>query len=61
MVGRPGERHRVAMEATSESGNADDWLAGAMVEAGGEIGPEPLEVPLEGLEFGLDEHDHNVA
>lgn len=43
------------MEATSESGSADDWLAGAMVEAGGEFGPEPIEVPLEGVEFGLDD------
>jgi hypothetical protein len=49
------------MEATSEAGNADDWLAGAMVEAGGEIGPEPVEVPLEGLEFGQDEHDQALA
>ena len=49
------------MEATSESGNADDWLAGAMVEAGGEIGPEPVQVALEGLEFGQDEHDHSLA
>jgi len=43
------------MEATSESSNAEDWLAGAMVEAGGEIGPEPIEVPLEGIEFGSEE------
>jgi hypothetical protein len=49
------------MDATSESDNAEDWLAGAMVEAGGDFGPEPVQVPLEGLEFGLDEHDHNVA
>lgn len=43
------------MEATSESGNAEDWLAGAMVEAGGEFGPEHVEVPLEGIEFDQDE------
>jgi hypothetical protein len=61
MVGRPDDRHRVGMEATSESASAEDWLAGAIVEAGGDIGPEPIQVPLEGLEFGLDEQDHNVA
>jgi hypothetical protein len=45
------------MEATAESGASDDWLTGAMVEAGGECGPEHVEVALEGLEFGTD----NVA
>lgn len=46
------------MEETSQAGNADDWLAGAMVEAGGEIG-EPVEVRLEGLD--LDEHNPLMA
>jgi hypothetical protein len=40
-----------AMEATAESGAGDDWLAGAMIEFGGEI-TERVDVPLEGLEFG---------
>lgn len=39
------------MEATSEPAPADDWLAGAMIEFGGEI-EEQVDCPLEGLEFG---------
>lgn len=41
------------MEATAESGAGDDWLAGAMVEFGGDIA-ERVDVPLEGLEFGTE-------
>jgi hypothetical protein len=45
------------MEATSDN-EQSDWLAGAMVEFGGEIS-EHADVPLEGIEFGDD--DANVA
>lgn len=39
----------------SASGEAtDDWLAGAAVEFGCEI-TEPVDVALEGLEFGADD------
>jgi hypothetical protein len=40
------------MEETSEP---SDWLAGAVIEFGGDIGPEPVQVRLEGLEFGVEE------
>ena len=46
------------MEATSETGHAEDWLAGAIVECGGDI-YEHIDVPLEGLE--LTHEDHSVA
>ncbi|HET9143677.1 hypothetical protein [Actinophytocola sp.] len=42
------------MEATSESGHVDDWLAGAMIEFGGEA-EEQAEVALEGIHFDDDE------
>ncbi|MFL6142207.1 MAG: hypothetical protein ACJ72N_10135 [Labedaea sp.] len=49
------------MEATEQGGHADehrgradDWLAGAMIEFGGEI-EEQTEVALDGIEFGSDE------
>jgi hypothetical protein len=44
------------MEATSESSaDSGDWLAGAVIEFGGDIGPEHVDVRLEGLEFGVEE------
>jgi hypothetical protein len=47
------------MEATPDSGNgtaeSGDWLAGAVIEFGGDIGPEHVEMQLEGLEFGVEE------
>jgi hypothetical protein len=44
------------MEATSESqADSGDWLAGAVIEFGDDIGPEPVDVRLEGLEFGVEE------
>ncbi|HEV2782085.1 MAG TPA: hypothetical protein VGX25_22060 [Actinophytocola sp.] len=46
------------MEATSETESGDDWLAGSMIEFGGEIS-ERVDLPLEGIEFGAD--DVNVA
>ena len=46
------------MEATSETSQAEDWLAGAIVEAGGDI-YEHVDVPLEGLD--LSHEDHHVA
>jgi hypothetical protein len=42
------------MEATSETAPADDWLAGAMIEFGGEI-EEQADCSLEGVEFGDDQ------
>jgi hypothetical protein len=48
------------MEDTAQSQSeqhSDDWLAGATIEFGGEVG-ECTQVALEGIEFGSDE---NVA
>ena len=45
------------MEATEHGANAEDWLAGAMIEFGGEI-EEPTEVALDGVEFGTDDEPH---
>lgn len=44
------------MEETSAS-DQSDWLAGAMIEFGGEV-EEQADVPLDGLEFGDDEAPH---
>lgn len=56
MSGRPKFGDRVRMEATSESGgDSGDWLAGAIIEFGCELGPEHVTVQLEGLEFGAEE------
>jgi|SoiMethySBSTD1v2_1073268.scaffolds.fasta_scaffold6187057_2 hypothetical protein len=50
MAAPSGIGDRCAMEATSEPGPVDDWLAGAMIEFGGEI-EERADVPLEGMVF----------
>lgn len=39
------------MEPTAEQEPVADWLAGATVEFGGEFA-EPVNMPLEGVEFG---------
>jgi hypothetical protein len=38
-----------------DTADGGDWLAGAVIEFGGDIGPEHVEVRLEGLEFGAEE------
>jgi hypothetical protein len=52
-----GHANEHSGDANEHSGHAADWLAGAMIEFGGEI-EEPAQVALDGIEFGSDDETH---